>query len=84
MTAADRSCQRKDPTINPSFAEYAQSRGCFIDPARVRHRETKLVSKIRCRSCASAGSRRVVRRLTSPGWTLGSVQRALERRVGAQ
>jgi hypothetical protein len=31
----------QDPTINPSFAEYAQVRGFFIDPARVRHPRDK-------------------------------------------
>lgn len=31
----------QDPTINPSFAEYAQARGFFIDPARVRHPRDK-------------------------------------------
>jgi transposase len=31
----------KDPTINPGFAEYAQARGFFIDPARVRHPRDK-------------------------------------------
>jgi transposase len=31
----------QDPTINPSFAEYAQTRGFFIDPARVRHPRDK-------------------------------------------
>jgi hypothetical protein len=31
----------QDPTINPSFAEYAQARGLFIDPARVRHPRDK-------------------------------------------
>jgi transposase len=41
MTAAIVRASAKDPTINPSFAEYAQSRGCFIDPARVRHPRDK-------------------------------------------
>lgn len=31
----------KDPTINPGFSEYAQARGFFIDPARVRHPRDK-------------------------------------------
>lgn len=31
----------QDPTINPSFSEYAQARGFFIDPARVRHPRDK-------------------------------------------
>lgn len=31
----------QDPTIHPSFAEYAQARGFFIDPARVRHPRDK-------------------------------------------
>lgn len=31
----------QDPTINPSFAEYAQARGFFIDPARVRRPRDK-------------------------------------------
>jgi hypothetical protein len=31
----------QDPTINPSFAEYAQARAFFIDPARVRHPRDK-------------------------------------------
>lgn len=31
----------QDPTIKPSFAEYAQVRGFFIDPARVRHPRDK-------------------------------------------
>jgi transposase len=31
----------QDPVINPSFAEYAQARGFFIDPARVRHPRDK-------------------------------------------
>ena len=31
----------QDPSINPSFAEYAQARGFFIDPARVRHPRDK-------------------------------------------
>jgi transposase len=31
----------QDPTINPSFSEYAQVRGFFIDPARVRHPRDK-------------------------------------------
>jgi len=40
-TAAIVRASAKDPTINPSFSEYAQSRGFFIDPARVRHPRDK-------------------------------------------
>ena len=36
MTAAVVRASAKDPIINPSFAEYAQSRGFFVDAARVR------------------------------------------------
>ncbi len=31
----------QDPTINPSFCEYAQAREFFVDPARVRHPKDK-------------------------------------------
>src|SRR6187431_405335 len=40
-TAAIVRASAKDPTINPSFSEYAQARGFFIDPARVRHPRDK-------------------------------------------
>ena len=41
------------PTINPSFLEYAESRGLFIDAARVRHPKDKprvenQVAYVRC------------------------------------
>jgi transposase len=32
---------RTDPRIHPSFAEYADSRGFLVDPARVRHPQDK-------------------------------------------
>jgi transposase len=41
MSAAIVRADAKDPRINPSFAEYAQSRGFFVDPARVRHPQDK-------------------------------------------
>jgi transposase len=41
MSAAILRASAQDPTINPSFSEYAQARGFFIDPARVRHPRDK-------------------------------------------
>lgn len=41
MSAAVVRADAKDPGINPSFAEYAQARGFFVDPARVRHPQDK-------------------------------------------
>jgi transposase len=41
MSAAIVRASAQDPTINPSFSEYAQARGFFIDPARVRHPRDK-------------------------------------------
>jgi len=41
MTAAIVRASAKDPTINPSFAEYAQARAFFVDPARVGHPRDK-------------------------------------------
>jgi transposase len=41
MSAAIVRADAKDPGINPSFAEYAQLRGFFVDPARVRHPRDK-------------------------------------------
>lgn len=41
MSAAIARASAQDPTINPSFVEYAQARGFFIDPARVRHPRDK-------------------------------------------
>jgi hypothetical protein len=41
MSAAIVRADAKDPGINPSFAEYAQARGFFVDPARVRHPQDK-------------------------------------------
>lgn len=41
MSAAIVRADPKDPGINPSFAEYAQARGFFVDPARVRHPQDK-------------------------------------------
>jgi transposase len=41
MSAAVVRADAKDPGINPSFAEYAQARGFFVDPARVRHPQNK-------------------------------------------
>ena len=42
MTAAITRADALDPGINPSFAEYAQARGVFIDPARVRRPRDKV------------------------------------------
>jgi transposase len=41
MSAAIVRADAKDPHLNPSFSEYAQARGVFIDPARVRHPRDK-------------------------------------------
>jgi hypothetical protein len=41
MSAAVVRADAKDPGINPSFSEYAQSRKFFVDPARVRHPRDK-------------------------------------------
>src|SRR5688572_12348221 len=41
MSAAVIRADAKDPGINPSFAEYAQARGFFVDPARVRRPRDK-------------------------------------------
>jgi transposase len=41
MTAAVVRANPQDPSINPSFAEYAQARGVFVDPARVRRPKDK-------------------------------------------
>ncbi len=41
MSAAIVRADAKDPGVNPSFAEYAQARGFFVDPARVRHPQDK-------------------------------------------
>ncbi len=41
VSAAVVRTDAKDPGINPSFAEYAQARGFFVDPARVRHPQDK-------------------------------------------
>jgi len=41
MSAAVVRADPKDPTINPSFAEYAQVREFFVDPARVRRPQDK-------------------------------------------
>lgn len=41
MSAAIVRADAKDPGINPSFSEYAQARGFFVDPARVRHPRDK-------------------------------------------
>ena len=41
MTTAVIRAHATDPKINPSFLEYAQSRGVFIDPARVRRPQDK-------------------------------------------
>jgi transposase len=41
MTAAISRADAKDPSLNPSFAEYAQARGFFVDPARVRRPQDK-------------------------------------------
>ena len=41
MTAAITRADALDPGVNPSFAEYAQARGVFVDPARVRRPRDK-------------------------------------------
>jgi transposase len=41
MSAAIIRANAKDPGINPSFAEYAQARRFFVDPARVRRPRDK-------------------------------------------
>jgi hypothetical protein len=41
MSAAVVRADAKNPGINPSFSEYAQSRQFFVDPARVRHPRDK-------------------------------------------
>lgn len=41
MSAAIVRADAKDPGLNPSFSEYAQARGFFVDPARVRHPKDK-------------------------------------------
>jgi len=41
MSAAIVTASAKDPTVNPSFLEYAQARGFFVDPARVRRPRDK-------------------------------------------
>lgn len=41
MTAAVARASATDPRFNPSFFEYAQSRGFFVDPARVRRPQDK-------------------------------------------
>jgi transposase len=41
MSAAIVRADAKDPGVNPSFSEYAQSRKFFVDPARVRHPRDK-------------------------------------------
>ena len=41
MTTAVARASATDPRFNPSFLEYAQSRGFFIDPARVRRPQDK-------------------------------------------
>jgi transposase len=41
MTAAVVRASAQEPSINPSFLEYAQARGLFIDPARVRRPRDK-------------------------------------------
>lgn len=41
MSAAIARADAKDPGINPSFAEYAQARAFFVDPARVRRPQDK-------------------------------------------
>jgi len=41
MSAAVVRASAQDPIINPSFAEYAQARGFFVDAARVRHPRDK-------------------------------------------
>jgi transposase len=41
MTAAVTRADAQEPGINPSFAEYSQARGFFVDPARVRRPRDK-------------------------------------------
>jgi transposase len=41
MSAAVLRADPQSPQINPSFAEYAQVRGFFVDPARVRRPQDK-------------------------------------------
>jgi len=41
LTAAVIKARSDDPQINESFAEYAQTRGFFVDPARVRKPQDK-------------------------------------------
>jgi transposase len=41
MTAAVVRASAQDPTLNASFVEYAQARGLFVDPARVRRPRDK-------------------------------------------
>lgn len=41
MSAAIVRADAKNPGVNPSFSEYAQARGFFVDPARVRHPRDK-------------------------------------------
>jgi transposase len=41
MTTVVMRAHSTDPKFNPSFLEYAQSRGFFIDPARVRRPQDK-------------------------------------------
>jgi transposase len=57
-SAAIVKANSKDPTINASFAEYAQSRGFFVDPARARHPK----DKPRVRESGGVRARALVRR----------------------
>ncbi|HKU40793.1 MAG TPA: IS21 family transposase, partial [Polyangiales bacterium] len=41
MSAAVLRASAQSPQLNPSFAEYAQARGFFVDPARVRRPQDK-------------------------------------------
>jgi transposase len=41
MSAAVTRADAHSPQLNPSFAEYAQARGFFVDPARVRRPQDK-------------------------------------------
>ena len=41
MSAAVARADAHSPQLNPSFAEYAQARGFFVDPARVRRPQDK-------------------------------------------
>jgi transposase len=41
MSAAVLRADKHSPQLNPSFAEYAQARGFFVDPARVRRPQDK-------------------------------------------